>query len=135
MMPISPNTMDRPRATRIRMQPFTRPMNSCVYQMSSGNPRSVRSGGASDLLGQRLLGVEALALARLGGGIAAHRLHDVEEVPLVLHRAGGLAPAQVHVLDVHVIARADLLGPLQVLELPPLERPRDLVGLERLRVV
>src|SRR5262250_1379373 len=135
MMPISPNTIDSPSATRIRMQPFTRPMNSCVYQISSGNPKSVRSGGPSDLLAQRLLRVEALTLARLGGALAAHRLHDVEEVPRVLHRARGLAPAEVDVLDVHVVARADLLGPLQVLELPALERARDLVGLERLHVV
>jgi hypothetical protein len=36
MMPMSPNTIDSPRATRMRMQPFTRPMKSCVYQISRG---------------------------------------------------------------------------------------------------
>src|SRR5690349_7717167 len=108
MMPMSPNTIDRPSATRIRMQPFTSPMNSCVYQISSGNPKSVRSAGPSDLLTQRLLRVEALALARLGGRLAAHALHDVEEVPRVLHRGGGLPTAQVDLLTVHVVAGADL---------------------------
>ena len=57
----------QPSATRIRMQPFTSPMNSCVYQISSGNPKSVRSG-----LAQGLLRIEAFALARLGGRLAAH---------------------------------------------------------------
>src|SRR5215831_13773940 len=130
MMPMSPKTIDRPRATRMRMQPFTSPMNSCVYQISSGYPRRVRSAGPSDLLAQRLRGIEALALARLRGGLAADGLHDVEVVPRVLHRAGRLAPAEVDVLDVDVVARADLLGALEVLELPPLEGARDLVGLE-----
>src|SRR5678816_95813 len=111
MMPISPNTIDRPRATRIRMQPFTRPMNSCVYQISSGNPKRVRSSGPSDLLTQRLLGVEALTLARLGRGLAAHPLHDVEEVPRVLHGPRRLALAEVHVLSlIHISEPTRLLS-------------------------
>jgi hypothetical protein len=36
MMPMRPNTIDSPSATRIRMQPFTSPMNSCAVQISSG---------------------------------------------------------------------------------------------------
>src|SRR5262245_15002867 len=116
MMPMRPKTMERPSATRMRMQPFTRPMNSCVYQISSGKPRRVRS--ALDLLAQRLLRVEALALARLGDVLAPDGLHDVEVVPIVLHRGRRLALAEVHVLDVDVVARADLLRPLQILELP-----------------
>ena len=72
--------------------------------------------------------IEPLALARLGGRLAADGLDDVEVVPPVLHPGGRLALAEVHVLDVHVVAGADLLGALQVLELPPFERARDLVG-------
>src|SRR4026209_208953 len=135
MIPIRPKTMDRPRATRIRMQPFTSPMNSWAYQTSSGKPKSVRSSAPSDLLAQRLLRIEAFALARLGRGLAAHALDDLEEVPLVLHRDGWLALAEEHLLHVHVVARPDLLGAFQVLELWPLERAGDLVGLERLHVV
>src|SRR5713101_5086401 len=135
MMPMSPKTIDRPRATRMRMQPFTRPMNSCAYQTSSGKPKRVRSAGPSDLLTQGLLRVEAFTLARFGGRIAAHALHDVEEVPRVLHRAGRLALAEVDLLDVDVVAGPDLFGALEVLELPPLEGAGDLVGLERLDLV
>src|SRR4030095_160406 len=128
MMPMSPNTIDSPRATRMRMQPFTRPMNSWVYQISSGKPKSVRS---SDLLAEGLLRIEFLALAGPRGRLAADGMDNVEVVPPVLHPGGRLALAEVHVLDVHVVAGADLLGALQVLELPPFERARDLVGLER----
>src|SRR5512137_1926850 len=135
MMPMSPNTIDSPSATRMRMQPFTSPMNSCVYQISSGKPKSVRSAGPSDLLTQGLLRVETLALARLGGRLATHALHDVEEVPRVLHRAGRLPLAEVDLLTVHVVAGADLLGALEMLELPALARAGDLVGLERLHLV
>src|SRR4029453_968264 len=135
MIPISPKTMDRPRATRIRMQPFTSPMNSCAYQTSSGKPKTVRSRASSDLLAQRLLRVEAFALARLGRGLAAHALHDLEEVPRILHGGGRLALAEEHLLPVHVVARPDLLGALEVLELPSLEGAGDLVGLQRLHVV
>src|SRR4030095_9460520 len=119
MIPISPKTMDRPRATRIRMQPFTSPMNSCAYQTSSGKPRTVRSRASSDLLAQRLLRVEALALARLGRGLAAHALHDLEEVPRILHGRGRLALAEEHLLHVHVVARPALLGAREVLGLAP----------------
>src|SRR5262245_8793785 len=88
----------------------------------------------SALLAQRLLRIEALALAGLGGQLAAHALHDVEEVPVVLHGGRGLALAEVDVLDVHVVAGADLLGPFQVLEFPPLQRLRDLLGVDRLHL-
>src|SRR5262245_57907713 len=132
MMPIRPKTIDSPRATRIRMQPFTRPMNSCVYQISSGKPKRVRA--RLGLLAQRLLGIEALALAGLGSRLAADGLDDVEEVPGVLHRGGRLALAEVHVLDVDVVAGTDLLGPLEVGELAALESLGDLLGVERLHL-
>src|SRR5262249_57985717 len=88
----------------------------------------------SDLLAQGPLRVEPLALARLGGRLAAHRHHDVEEIPRVLHGGGRLALAEEHFLDVDVVAGADLLGALQVLELPALERARDLLGVGRLHL-
>ena len=48
------------------MQPFTRPMNSCVYQIVERKAEE-----RSDLLAQRLLRIEALTLARLGSRLAA----------------------------------------------------------------
>src|SRR6185503_21294091 len=90
---------------------------------------------ASDLLAQGLLRIEAFTLARLGDRLAAHALHDVEEVPRVLHRRGRLALAEIDLLHVYMVAGADLLGALEVLELPALEGAGHLVGLERLDLV